>query len=58
MKNKISDGVPDLTYSDQYKPEREGNVYVLRLDRTKVFVRVNVTNRGCDYEDIPIMNYD
>ena len=58
VKNKISDGVPDLTYSDQYKPEREGNVYVLRLDRTKVFVRVNVTNRGCDYEDIPIMNYD
>ena len=26
VKSKISSEIPDLTYSDQYKPERDGNV--------------------------------
>ena len=58
IKSKISDEIPDLTYSDQYKPERDGNVYVLRLDKSKVFVRVRTHNCGCEYEEIPIMKYD
>jgi hypothetical protein len=58
VKSKISDEIPDLTYSDQYKPERDGNMYVLRLDKSKVFVRVHTHNCGCEYEEIPIMKYD
>lgn len=58
LKSKISSDIPDLTYSDQYKPEREGNSYVLRLDKSKVFVRVRTSSCGCDYEDIPLVKYD
>ena len=58
IKGIISGEIPDLTYSDQYKPERDGNVYILRLDKSKIFVRVRTSNCGCDHEDIPIMKYD
>jgi len=58
IKAKISDEIPDLTYSDQYKPERDGNVYILRLDKSKVFVRVHAHDCGCKYEEIPIVKYD
>ncbi|MBO4612313.1 MAG: hypothetical protein J5671_03985 [Bacteroidaceae bacterium] len=58
IKSIISGEIPDLTYSDQYKPERDGNAYVLRLDKSKIFVRVRTSNCGCDYEDIPIVKYD
>jgi hypothetical protein len=58
IKGIISSEIPDLTYSDQYKPERDGNGYVLRLDKSKVFVRMHTSNCGCDYDDIPIANYD
>ena len=58
LKGKISDEIPDLTYSDQYKPERDGNVFILRLDKSKVFVRLHTHNCGCEYEEIPIVKYD
>ncbi len=58
IKSIISGEIPDLTYSDQYKPERDGNVFVLRLDKSKVFVREHTSNCSCDHEDIPIMKYD
>ena len=58
LKSKISSEIPDLTYSDQYKPEREENAYVLRLDKSKVFVRVHTYSCGCEYEDIPIVKYE
>lgn len=58
LKSKISRDIPDLTYSNQYKPERDGNAYVLRLDKSKVFVRVRTLNCGCRFEDIPIVKYD
>lgn len=54
IRNKISSEIPELTYSDQYKPERDGNVYVLRLDKSKVFVRVRTHHCGYEYEEIPI----
>ena len=58
IKSKISDEMPELTYSDQYKPERDGNAYVLRLDKSKVFVRQRISNCCCEYEDIPIVKYE
>ena len=54
LKSKISSEMPDLTYSNQYKPERDGNTYVLRLEKSKVFIRM----RGvCGDEDISISEY-
>ena len=58
LKSKISGDIPDLTYSDQYKPERDGNAYVLLLDKSKVYVRVRTSACGCECEDIPIAKYD
>ena len=40
--------IPDLTYSDQYKLEKEDNVYILRLAKSKVFVRVHTHHCGCE----------
>lgn len=57
LRGNISKEIPDLTFSDQYKPERDGNVYVLRLDKSKVFVRVRTSGCDCGYEDIPISKY-
>jgi hypothetical protein len=57
IKSKISDEIPDLTYSDQYKPEKDGNVYVLRLDKSKVFVRqfsIDEITRTRIYNDVRI----
>lgn len=56
IKGIISSNVPDLTYSDQYKPEKCGNVYRLRLDRNKIYVRKQIPMAN-DYEDIPICDY-
>ena len=58
VKSKINSDIPDLTYSNQYKPERDGNVYVLRLDKSKVFVRVYTLDCGCEYKDISIVKYE
>lgn len=58
VKSKITSEIPDLTYSDQYKPERDGNVYILRLDKSKVFVRVYALECGCEYKDISIVKYE
>lgn len=54
IKSKIINGVPDLTYAEQYKPERKGNVYIIRLDRTKVFVRHRNLANDCEPCDTPI----
>lgn len=54
IKSKITNGVPDLTYAEQYKPERKGNVYIIRLDRAKVFVRHRNLANDCEPCDTPI----
>lgn len=56
IKSIISGNVPDLTYSDQYKPEKCGNVYRLRLDSNKIYVRKQIPMSN-DYEYIPICDY-
>ena len=54
IKRKISNEIPELTYSDQYKPERINNAYILRIDKSKVFVRVDSPHDDCEYEEVPI----
>ena len=58
IRRKINDEIPDLTYSDQYKPERVGNSYILRLDSSKVFVRESFFENGHEYRLTPITEYD
>ena len=57
LRTIISNEIPDITYSGQYKPERNGNIYKLRLDSSKVFVRV-YNYRTNEAMDIPIMDYN
>lgn len=54
IKSKITNGVPDLTFADQYKPVRCGNAYIIRLDRNKVFVRQRSLGCSNEYSDQPI----
>lgn len=54
IKSKITSGVPDLTFADQYKPERCGNSYIIRLDKSKVFVRQRDLNNIGEHFDIPM----
>lgn len=56
IKNKITSGVPDLTFADQYKPERCGNSYIIRLDKSKVFVRQRNLNNSVEHTDIAIID--
>ena len=53
IKRKIAEEVPDLTYSYQYKPERDGNAYIIRLKSDMVFVRSYDYYNGT-HSDIPI----
>lgn len=39
LRRILSDNLKDISFVEQYKPEREGNVCKLRLDKNKVFVR-------------------
>lgn len=57
IKNKINTGVPDLTFADRYKPERHGNVYIIRLEKSKVFVRQRQLDNTSERNDLPISNY-
>ncbi len=54
IKSKITNGVPDLTFADQYKPERCGNSYIIRLEKSKVFVRQRDLNNISEHIVIPI----
>ena len=58
IKSKITSGVPDLTYAEQYKPERCGNAYIIRLDSKKIFVRRLDLNNPGHYINIPITQCD
>ena len=54
LRSGISEELKDVSYVDQYKPEKVGNAYVLRLDKSKVFVRKYNTDNYKEYNDIPI----
>ena len=54
IKSKITNGIPDLTFADQYKPERSGNGYIIRLDHKKVFIRQSCLSGEIQHKDIPI----
>lgn len=57
LKSRLSSELKDISFADQYKPEKDGNVFVLRLDASKVFIRNHQTDNYQIYNDIPISEY-
>ena len=57
LRSRISEELKDVSFVDLYKPEKAGNAYVLRLDRSKVFVRKREIDKCKEYIDIPISNF-
>lgn len=57
LRSQISENLRDVSYADQYKPEKAGNSYILRLDKNKVFMRSYQVGRYEKYIDIPISEY-
>lgn len=59
MKELMSEyAITSISNSGQYKSEREGHVYILRLDKSKVLVIVDTHHCGCEYEEFSIVKYD
>lgn len=57
LRNRISEELKDVSFVDQYKPEKADNAYVLRLDKSKIFVRKHDIGNSKEYNDIPISKY-
>lgn len=57
IKSILLNELQDVTFRDQYIPSRNGNVYSLRLDASKVFVKVRKQGDPFAYEFIPIKDY-
>lgn len=57
LRKTISDSLRDIPFVEQYKPEKIGNVNVLRLDSNKVFIRKYNRDDHRKYTDVPIVKY-
>lgn len=57
LKGDISEINKDVSFADQYKPEKDGNKYSLRVDAEKVLVRKYSNAKRTVYVDIPIKEY-
>lgn len=57
LRSRLSEELKDISFVDQYKPEKTENVYALRLDKSKVFVRTHKDDNHSEYIEIPIAKY-
>ena len=57
LRGRLASELKDVSFADQYKPEKEGNIFVLRLDKSKVFIRKYKIENHKEYHDIPISEY-
>lgn len=57
LRSQISEFLREVSFADQYKPEKVGNLFVLRLDKDKIFKRTYTTYSKEEYTDIPITKY-
>ena len=58
LRSRLTVELKDVSFADQYKPHKEGNAYVLRLDKSKVFIRRYSVGNHNKYSDIPISEYE
>lgn len=57
LRSQLSTELKDIAFMEQYKPEKIGNMYAIRLDKNKIFVRnYNIENLN-EYNDILIAKY-
>lgn len=57
LRSQLSAELTDIAFMEQYKPEKIGNMYAIRLDKNKIFVRnYNIENLN-EYNDILIAKY-
>lgn len=57
IRSKIATTFPELALMDRYKPERDGNIYTLKLDKHKIFIRRPKTSNINEFEEIPLSEY-
>lgn len=57
LRSTLAEELRDISFIDQYKPEKQGNAYFLRLDSSKVFVRKYHDYNHRDYDDISITEW-
>lgn len=57
IRSKITSVFPELELIERYKPERIGNIYTLRVEKQKVYIRRPKPGNITEYEEIPIQEY-
>ena len=57
LRGRIAEELKDISFMEQYRPEKSGNVYHLRLEKHKVFVRKYNPGNHKEYTDVPITEY-
>lgn len=57
LRRIIAEELKDVSYVEQYKPEKMGNCYTLRLNEEKVFIRRYEYGEHKDYNDVPIKDF-
>lgn len=57
VRSKIATAFPELAMMDRYKPERDGNIYTLKLDKNKIFIRRTKPGNSLEYEEVPLAEY-
>lgn len=57
LRGQLSAELKDIAFVEQYKPEKTGNAYALRLEKNKIFVRNYKIGNVNEYNDIPITQY-
>ena len=58
LRRQIKEALKDASFAEQYRPEKMGNLYVLRLDKDKVFARSYQLGCYDNFTDIPIEKYE
>lgn len=57
IRAKIAATFPELALMDRYKPERDGNSYILKLDKNKIFIKRPKAGNILEYEEVPLSEY-
>ena len=57
LRRIIAEELKDVSYAEQYKPEKNGNSYTLRLNKEKIFVRQYKYGEDMGHIDLPIHDY-
>lgn len=57
LRSDLAETLKDVSFTELYKPDKEGNKYILRLDKNKVFIRSHKLGNLSENTDIHITEY-